>query len=77
MQECPDESPVEARALIFGLHAADTLVNLHERDWQRGDNPDADMIVSDLMVPLGVDLERRLEILHTVEGGLKAFSKLI
>lgn len=76
-QECPEESPETSRPLTEALYAADTLVNLHERGWQPGENEQADAMVEELIAPFGVDRTRCDESIRAVEGGLAAFTKLI
>ena len=76
-QECPEESPEDARPLTEALYAADTLVNLKARGWKPGENKEADALVEELIAPFGLDLARCEEILLAIEGGLAAFTKLI
>ena len=75
-QEQPEKCPEASRPLAKGLYAADTLIHLGMRGWQPGANADSDMMVGELVEPLGFELQQMAEVLALVEGGMSAFSKL-
>ncbi len=73
----PEASRDLDNVLAFGLYAADTIANLHERGWRPGSCPENDALVRDLLEPLGIDLPRCEKLLAGIEGGFAALASLV
>ncbi len=74
-QEQPESCPEASRPLAAGLYAGDMLVNLGMRGWKPGRDGETDLMIAELIEPLGFELQQIEEILMLVEGGMTAFSK--
>jgi len=74
-QEQPEGCPEASRPLTSGLYAGDMLVNLGMRGWRPGRDGETDLMVAELIEPLGFELQQIDEILQLVEGGMTAFTK--
>ena len=75
-QEQPERCPEASRPLAAGLYAGDMLVNLGMRGWRPGQDGETDLMIAELIEPLGFELQQIEEILQLVEGGMSAFTKM-